>query len=273
MKRCITIASLTGLLLSPGVFAEAPEIDLESFELSRYETVAVQPVLAASSTPGVFERLMAADAGQLRVDSEQVAAASALAARLRSSDEEAGVDLAGRGQQPDLELLVAGTAFGLLPATMKAGQGEAATAVAELREILGRLEGRISRRSANHLVSSLDRAAAGDFESSTEALFLAMVAAVEGIETGSERAHGYVASGLYAGLCALWAAAGEQSVALGQLAPPLIALLEEDAVMGGADRAVARQLALVAAEVNRESPAAPPVFAAVEAMARVSPDE
>src|SRR5690606_29896912 len=119
---------------------------------------------------------------------------------------------------------------------------------------LPKVEGKIDGEVIKAMRVALTAIQGDDFQTALKALLVAMAISADSIKKGSERAHGYVATGLYAGLASTWAAAGQKNEAFANIAAPLVMLLEEDAAMGGADRQVAAQLKIVAGEMNAAQP-------------------
>jgi hypothetical protein len=238
MKNKIAIVTLASVLATPVLAAPTPD-----FKLSDFKTVAVQPVLAASNTRGLFESQLAAMAAGVEGKPERFAAIKKAAA-VALEGQDAGFGFAGKAQDSDLTMLVLGDTLGMIPALLKAGAHEMTLSAAE----------------------------SGHFQNTSKSLLLAMSLAADSIQPGSERLHGYLAVGIYAGFATVWAVGGQPSPAYAELASPLIALLEEDAIMGGADRQLAAQLRLIAKELVSETPDNAKVVAAIEAMNRVQAD-
>jgi hypothetical protein len=118
----------------------------------------------------------------------------------------------------------------------------------------------------------LQAAQAGDFQTSLKAALVTMTISVDNIKKGSERVHAYIAVGLFAGIATTWAAAGKSNDAFGGLAGPLVQMLEQDALMGGADRAIAQQVKAIAAALSSGTPNVDSVLSAIQTMESVKPD-
>lgn len=261
MKIKIAILALASSLTTPAV---AGKIDL-----SEYKTVAVQPVLSASNTRGQFESTLAAAASELMFTPER---AASVKERGVPAESDQGFGFAGHAHQSDIALLSASITLGMLPAGMKIDSAQLAQKVPELKRIVAQLEGKVSPNVTKALHLALDYVGARDFQNATKAILVAMAISADSITKGSERQHGYVAVGLYTGLSAMFVAAGQPNKALADLASPLVMLLEQDAVMGGADRAVAAQLELVAAELTSPMPDYNKLRGVIAAMDAVKPD-
>jgi len=239
------------------------------FNPADYKVVAVAPVLSASNTRGVFEAELAAQASGLSYSGDKAAAAKkAASAGLASS----GFGFAGKAQGADVALLILASTLGMLPTAMKIDPAAAKNNAAQIKALMPKVEGRIAPDVIKAINIAVAAVEADDFQTALKALLVAMAVSAESIKKGNERAHGYVATGLYAGLAVTWAAAGQQNTAFAEIAAPLVMLLEEDAAMGGADRQVAAQLKTVANEVGAASPNVSNVVNAISAMQAVKPD-
>lgn len=263
MNKNIALCALLGaLVFSPSAHAE------ETINLSEYKTVAVQPVIAASNTRGLFESHMAAQASLITIGPEAAKQVNAYA----NAREDSGFGFAGKAKQSDVVMLYVGSALGMMPTLIKINPDKVKETVAKLEILVAKLEGKVSIDVIVVLKVALIAAASGDLQSATKATISALGVAAESISKGSERAHGYMATGLYTGLATLWAAGGVTNVALADLAAPLVMLLEEDAAMGGADRKVAAELKKVAALLRTPSPDLSAIMSAATAMSAVKPD-
>jgi len=261
MKKIATAVALTSMLATP-VFAG-------KFNLKEYKTVGVAPVLSASNTRGQFEATLAAQAStftyaQDKADVTKKAASKGL--------ETSGFGFAGKAGGGDVALLILGSTLGMLPAAMKLDAATAKNNATQIQALMPKLEGRVNGDVLKAVGIALTAIQGDDFQTALKALLVAMALSADSIKKGNERAHGYMATGLYAGLSATWAAAGQQNTAYAELAAPLVMLLEEDASMGGADRQVAAQLKIVGAEMAAGSPSLDKVVSAIGAMQAVKPD-
>lgn len=265
MKKSIATVILASLLATPVV--AAPDA---KFKLSDYKTIGVQPVLAASNTRGVFESQMAAMAAGLTLQPDRAAATTKAAGSALQADQ--GFGFAGKAQSSDVALLIIGSTIGMLPAVMKFESQDVGPLVEELQSLVTKLQGRVAPNVTKALDLVLASARARDFEQTAKSVLLAMAVSADSIQKDSERAHGYLATGLYMGIASLWSAAGAPNEALAQIAPPLVMLLEEDAVMGGADRTIAAQLKIVAGELTNAAPNHQNVLGAIRATHGVKPD-
>lgn len=267
MKNKIAIVTLASVLATPVLAAPTPD-----FKLSDFKTVAVQPVLAASNTRGLFESQLAAMAAGVEGKPERFAAIKKAAA-VALEGQDAGFGFAGKAQDSDLTMLVLGDTLGMIPALLKAGAHEnVKQAAQQLRLFVSKAGSKLAPQVVTALEMTLSAAESGHFQNTSKSLLLAMSLAADSIQPGSERLHGYLAVGIYAGFATVWAVGGQPSPAYAELASPLIALLEEDAIMGGADRQLAAQLRLIAKELVSETPDNAKVVAAIEAMNRVQAD-
>lgn len=266
MKNTITLLAFASLVAAPA-FAGGPT----KFKLSEYKTVAVQPVLSASDSRGLFESELAASASMLTIKPAQASAAKkASDAFLAGQDQ--GFGFAGKAQSTDVALLMIGDTLGMLPLAMKIDPAAAKQQAAQLQVVITKIEGKVAPNVTKGLNLALAAAQAGDFETTTKALLVTMAISADSITQGSERPHGYMATGIYAGLATLFVASEQPNQALAELAAPLVMLLEQDASMGGADRTVAAQLKIVAGELASPSPNLGKVVAAIQAMNAVKPD-
>lgn len=265
MKKTLASIVLASLLAAP--VAAAPDA---SFKLSDYKTIGVQPVLAASNTRGVFESQMAAVGAGLTLETDRAAAVAKAASTALDAGQ--GFGFAGKAQSSDVAMLIIGSTVGMLPAAMKFDGQDVKPIADELQTYVARLDGKVAPDVIKALNLALASARARDVETTAKAVLVAMALSADSIQKGSERAHGYLATGLYAGIATLWTAAGAANAALADIARPLVMLLEEDAAMGGADRAVAAQLKLVAGELRSATPSDGKVLAAIQAMTKVKPD-
>lgn len=261
MKLKIAILALASSLTAPAFAGQ--------FDLSEYKTVAVQPVLSASNTRGQFESTLAAAAAGLTFTPER---AASYKQRGMPAESDQGFGFAGHAQQSDIALLSASITLGMVPGGMRIDPAQMKQKVPEIARLVAQLEGKVSPNVTKALQLALDFVAADDFQNAMKAFLVAMAISADSISKGSERQHGYVAVGLYTGLASLFVAAGQQNKAFADLASPLVMLLEQDAVMGGADRAIAAQLEIVAAELASPTPDYSKVRGAIAAMDAVKPD-
>lgn len=241
----------------------------KQIKLSEYKTIAVQPMLAASNTRGVFESHLAAQATLLSISP----AASKKFAGISLGGDDSGFGFAGKAKQSDIQILGAAASFGMLPALMKIQPEAVAESIVKLRAMLPIFEGKVSPDVVKLLDVALTAAANNDAQNTSRSLLMACGAAADAIGKGSERAHGYMATGLYSGFATLWALGETGNPAYADLAAPLVMLLEEDAAMGGADRAVAAQLKLIAETLRTSKPSFDGIMAGMVAMIAVKPDK
>lgn len=264
MNKNIAICVFLSALLLPATSRAEEQINLDE-----YKTVAVQPVLAASNTRGVFESHMAAQASLLNVSPE---AAKKFSESGMPADD-SGFGFAGKAKQSDVLILGASASFAMLPAVMKIQPDAVADTVTRLRSMLPVFQGKVSPDVVQMLEFSLAAASGGDMQTTSKSILMACGAAADAIGKGSERAHGYMATGLYTGFATLWAVGEMSNPDYADLAAPLVVLLEEDAAMGGADRTVAAQLKLVAETLRTPKPSFDGIMSAMTTMAAVKPDK
>ncbi len=263
MNKSIAIVGLLSLLVVPA--SASAEGD---WNLAEYKTVAVQPSLSASNTPGLFESQMAAQASMLQVSP----ASSKEASGYILDGEDEGFGFAGKANSGDIMLLMIGNTVGMLPTLMKVNPASAKERLAAFSKIINALDGKVAPNVVKALRLSLQAASIGDFQNTTKGMLVAMAVASSSIAKGSERAHGYMATGIYSGLATLWAASGASNKALSDIAGPLVMLLEQDAAMGGADRLVAAQLKIVQSQLAAPKPDLKAVMGAITNMNKVKPD-
>lgn len=233
------------------------------FNLKDYKTVSVQPLLGA--------RGMAA--GDLAATADGDAPAAPQFAKVRGAlVDSKGFGFAGKASAVDKALLGFGASAGLLAYEMKIDPAHTKDNIAQVRDALGKIGTKLDPKVKAAFEAVLAAADAGNFQDTTKALLDAMMTSVEAITKGSERAHAYTAIGVYIGLAVMWSGMGKQSTALASLAPPLERMLEEDAVMGGMDRALAVQLKAVAEVVASASPTLDGLTPAVTAIGGLKPD-
>jgi hypothetical protein len=231
----------------------------------------VQPVLSAGANHGLFESEMANVASGLTVKTDRVAVAKkATTAGLDGKSQ--GFGFAGKAQNADIALLMIGDTIGMLPTAMKLDAAQAKQSAMQLAAIVAKIEGRVDPQVIKALNIALQACQEGDFDTTTKALLVAMATSADAIKKGSERAHGYMATGLYAGIATIFAASGTGNQTLADIGDPLVQYLQQDAALGGADRAVAAQVKLVAAELGKSAPSLDVVVGAIGAMNAVKPD-
>src|ERR1700712_2304361 len=110
MKNKLAILALVSMITAPAV-ADT------KIKLSDYKTVAVQPVLAASDSRGLFESQLAASASGLSLKADS----AALGKKMSTANlESQGFGFAGKAQNLDVGLLMLGDTIGMLPMMMKA---------------------------------------------------------------------------------------------------------------------------------------------------------
>ena len=247
---------------------------VESTELENLEVARVQPVVMAdqsaelqvSATFARASRANAADAMDLAATMKSVDA-------LRAEGEEEGLDFAGSSNKLDIAALQYGFVLGMAP-MMSVLKGE------DRQAMLGQLK---SLASANALFGATTRAAIEKYVASASsgkadhALFMAMMrAASQDIASSNdpsmERRHGYLLVGLWSGLSRLSAEVGQNSRDLASTGDILVQLLEKDAIYGGSDRELAKQVRIVNAELRKDVPSKDAVRAALAAMVKVSQD-
>lgn len=262
MKIKIAILLLASALSTPAFAGK--------FDLATYKTVAVQPVLSASNSRGLFESQLAASAAMLSIKPEGVEPGKK--AGNAFFERKQGFGFAGKAQAADMMLLAFGNAVGALPMMMKLDLDGAKQQATQLQALLGKLEGKVNPQVVEALTLAVMAAQAGEFELTMKAVLAGMAVSADSITKGSERAHGYMATGLYTGTVGLFALSGQPNQALADLSQPLVMYLEQDAALGGADRKIAAQLKLVGAEVAKPAPDFNNVFAAMQAMNAVKPD-
>lgn len=263
MKNKIAILLLASTIAAPA-FADT------KIKLSDYKTVAVQPVLAASDSRGLFESQMAASASGLSIKAESTTAAKKLSSAYLDGNQ--GFGFAGKAQGLDVALLMLGDTIGMLPMMLKVDPTKTKQQAGQLLAIVGKIEGKVDANVTKALTIAAQAAQSGDFETTTKALLVGMALSAEAIKKGSERAHGYMAVGLYVGLATLFVASGSQNQTMADLGAPLVMYLEQDAALGGADRAVAAQLKIVIGELGKSSPELAKMGSVIDALNAVKPD-
>jgi hypothetical protein len=263
MKKTSLALVLVSLVATPAL------ANPKKINLSEYKTVAVQPVLAASNTRGLFESQLAAAASTLTISADRGAAARKTSAKLEGGS---GFGFAGKAQAADVLLLNIGTTIGMLPTTMNIDPAAAKQRIPQFQAALTAVKGKVAAEVVKAIELALAAADAGDFQTTTKALLVAMALSADSIRKGSERPHGYMATGLYVGLATMFIAAGQPTQPLADIAVPLVAYLKQDAVLGGADRKVAAQLEIIAGELVAPAPSLDKTLAAIEAMNAVKPD-
>lgn len=254
------IAIVTAMLIPTTAVAQ----DLG--ELSDYKTTVVQPVVGASNSPGLFEAQMAAAGAMLSPSAEQKAAAKKA---LPTGD--SGFGFAGKAKMKDVLLLAIGTRLGMVPTLLEVAPER--VQVPELEKMVNLTKGKVAPPVTRALENAVAAVKREDRAGVLRSLLIAARDSTLAISKGNQRAHGYMASGLLTGVAFVWGAAGVSNPDLGNLTRPLIALLNEDAVMGGADREVARHLGVVAAELRKPSPRVGPMRDAANGMASINPDK
>ncbi len=260
MKTKIALFALTSLVATPAFAGK--------FNLSEYKTVAVQPVLSASNTRGQFESELAAQAASYKF---QPGAASLKSLGGRA-DSKSGFGFAGTAQTSDIQLLFVSLGMGLTPGAMQEDAADLKAKVPMLKQWVGLLQGKVNPKVVEALNLAIAAIEVSDLQNTVKACLVAMALSADSIAKGSERVHGYVATGLYIGVATAFVRAGQQNQALANIATPLVALLEQDAVMGGADRAVAAQLKIVAGELASATPDATKAMGAIAAIQQIKPD-
>lgn len=269
MKNYIAVLGLLSAVIVP---ASASGQTGEDIDLAEYKTVAVQPIIGASNFPGLFESQMAAQASMLKFSPEQISAAKT-ASEAHVDGGAAGFGFAGKAKLNDTLLLMTSSSIAMLPTMMAVDPAGAKQRLGAFEASVGTLEGKVDAKVVQTLALAVKAASLGDFQNTTKATLLAIGASTMAISKGNERAHGYMAAGIYGGLATLWAANGKTNKAYAELAGPLIMLLEKDAAMGGADRAVAAQLKVIAAQLAGPKPDLKTVMTAVAKMMAVKPDK
>lgn len=265
MKHTIAFIAVASLLGAPALADDAP-----NYNLSDYKTVAVQPVVAASNTPGLFENQMAAAAAQLEMTADGRAAGQQGAAKYLGGD--GGFGFAGKAKAKDIVLFDVAAKIGMLPLAIRLDAAQAKNFAVGLEGRVAKLRGTVSDKVLAGLVVALQAAKTGDVKTTAQTVLVTMTVATEGISSAeSARPHGYVAVGLYTGFATLLASAGQPNEDFALIAQPLIALLEEDAVMGGADRSMATKLRGVVGEF-RKTPDVSNILNAIGAMSAIKPD-
>lgn len=239
------------------------------YNLAEYKTVGVAPVLGSSAARGTFGSELAAQASGLSVSADKGAAAAKAAGKGLDSS---GFGFAGKAQGSDVALMVISTTLGMLPILLKVDAAKAKEKASQIQALMPKVEGRLAPDVVKAINIALTAVQGEDAQTALKALIVAMAVAADSITKGNERAHGYVATGIFAGVATMWAAAGSQNTALGSLGAPLIAYLEQDAAMGGADRQVAAQLKIVADELNGSAPSLDKIIAAIGVMQNIKPD-
>lgn len=234
------------------------------FNLKDYKTVSVQPVLGARGT-------VSGDLAALASTGEATPNPKFAQARAAVTDGK-GFGFAGKATRADMAMLGLGSVTGMLPATMKLDAAHLKDQVAQARAGLAKLGDKLDPRAVAAFTAALDSADNQDFTGTMKLLVDAMMTTVEGITKGKERVHAYTAIGLYFGLCTVWTAMGKQSTAFASLAEPLERMLEEDALMGGMDRAVSAQLKVVAETVGSAQPSLDKVAQAMTSLRDLKPD-
>jgi hypothetical protein len=260
-NKIASIVAAVSLLATPAFAGK--------FNLSEYKTVGVAPVLSSSDARGVFGTELAAQASGLSIGADKGAVAQKAAGKAL---ENSGFGFAGKAQGSDVALLIISTTLGMLPVALKLDAAKAKANASQIQALMPKVEGRLAPDVVKAINIALTAVQGDDIQTAVKALLVAMAVAADSIKKGNERAHGYVATGIYAGIATVWAAAGSQNTALGSLGAPLITYLEEDAAMGGADRQVAAQLKIVADELNGSAPNLDKVVSAIGVMQNVKPD-
>lgn len=261
MKTKIALFAFASLVATPAYAGK--------FNLSEYKTVAVQPVLSASNTRGQFESELAASASTLTFKADRATTMKQLGGRASA---DSGFGFAGKAQRGDLDLLFAATTLGIVPAAMREDAAAVKQKVPEIRQLIAVLDGKVTPKVIEALNLAASAIEVQDFQNTTKALLVAMALSADAITKGSERQHGYVAVGIYTGIASMFVRAGQPNKALADIGTPLVMLLEQDAALGGADRAIAVQLKVIAGELNNPAPDMKKVLDAITAMDAVKPD-
>lgn len=260
-NKIASIVAAVSLLATPAFAGK--------FNLAEYKTVGVAPVLGSSAARGTFGAELAAQASGLTVSAAKGAVASKAAGK---GFEGSGFGFAGKAQGSDVALMVISTTLGMLPILLKLDAAKAKAQATTIQELMPKVEGRLAPDVVKAINIALTAVQGDDMQTAVKALLVAMAVAADSISKGNERAHGYVASGIYAGIATVWAAAESQNTALGSIGAPLVTYLEQDAALGGADRQVAAQMKIVAGELNSAAPSLDKIVAAIGVMQNIKPD-
>src|SRR5690606_6097143 len=125
-KKNIAAFVVASLLATPAFAAG-------KINLSEYKTVAVQPVLSASNTRGVFEASLAAQAAGFSYANDKAGAVSAAASK---GLDNSGFGFAGKAQGVDVALMIISTSLGMLPTAMKLDPAKAKAQAQQIEALL-----------------------------------------------------------------------------------------------------------------------------------------
>ncbi|MEC9439842.1 MAG: hypothetical protein VYE40_01930 [Myxococcota bacterium] len=252
-----------------------PELaSVEDAQLDNLEIARVQPVVMADQSAELQVSVTFARASKANgANAMDLVQTMQNVEALQAEGEEEGLDFAGSSNKLDIAALQYGFVLGMAP-MMSVLEGQ------DRAEMLQQLE---ALSSANALFGNTTRQAIEKYVKSAasgkadHAAFMEMMrAASQDIASSGdpsiERRHGYLLVGLWSGLSRLSAEVGQNSRDLAATGDILVQLLEKDAIYGGSDRELAKQVRLVNAELRKDVPSKEVVRAALAEMVKVSQD-
>lgn len=266
MKQSVTSLITAGVFAATlGGNAFAAEGGPSDAEIMSAKTVGVSPVLAT----GISRDSAWQSVGQsLTVAHEARGEAGVHTSDVIQLDADGGFGFAGSSSTSDLFVLH----YGLLLGSFATNQGDAKA----MADAVGMLEA-----GRQHLASltpaalaAIDKfiAAARGGEVSGAALAQILASAERGIAEGDQRAHGYLASGVWLGLSVIVASAGGGNATFTGMAEPLAVMLDEDASFGGSDRRIAEQLRAAARTLQTNPSDVAAVVKILEATMKIQAD-
>jgi len=244
MKHVIATIVTLGLALGTGTSALAAEPT--DAELLEAKTVGVLPVLATGLSRQDTYRNVAA-MGLRGVEAKPKGHGAGL---IDLGAGEGGMAFAGSSSTADIRILQY--------AFIAGGLASNADNPAMYKDAVAYLEGQREALASlsPKLVAACDAyvAAAKAGRIDVESLVNALAAAEEGISAGPERPHGYFAVGAWLGISFIALAAGEPDPDFYGMAVPLATYLEEDAIFGGSDRALAKEVRAIGKLLAQKNP-------------------
>jgi hypothetical protein len=258
-------AALTLLLATVVIpVASAQDIPTDA-ELNDAETAAVQPVLVVGASP---EAAWGQVSGFLASKHERTSAVPVVS--MPNLADEGGFGFAGKARAADMRILAHAVLLGRY-AGMVAQGGTSRDVQSKLAETADAVYAPLAPRVKSALAALITGLGTGRFD---PALFAATLRMAEGgIATGPQRAHGYLAIGLWAGLSPMVAGiAGDRSIYAG-MAGPLAILLREDAEFEGADVQIAKTIETMAVSLATKTPDHTGLAASADSLFQVKSDK
>lgn len=255
--------AVTVSLTMSGVASAQTVPDDAEFESA--EIVGVQPVLVTGASP---EAAWAEVSGFLA--SPQARKTAAAPASLPKLTGDSGFGFAGKAAAADIRVLRHAVLVGVYAGLVAQGDGND-----KLRHtLIGSVDtvyASLTPGAKGAVAKLLQRLANGKFDSA--AIAATFRAAEAGIADGPQRAHGYLAAGLWAGLATMVAGIDGDRGPFVTMAGPLMVLLREDAEFGGADKTIARHMEVMSGLLGNKSPESSKILDLADQILKVNPDK